>query len=407
MLFVAIALCVFVIFARRAAPGLYGRAADSPGVVLGLFAAVGVVSDRAFGATTDTAATADVAETMLSTLVFLSALQIEPARLARLSPASFRLAVIGAPIFLFAAAAAAFALLPGLSAWSAGALAAALVLNGAATDRRAFMRARAPEQMKSAVRLESAATLAFGAPFALIVAAAAMTPEAGPRPAAALEEAIASVLGGGLAGGLIAAAAGLPARRAAASGRARTASAWALGAGAVAFAAAAMTPLSAPAAAAGAGLVLARGARLSGESRRLLRRSGEQAVGPLAFALFGYVLGPRIVAEADLLVVLFAVFVVGGARILARESALATTDLDPASRRFVAWFGGAPGAASALFLLTLVDAGGLSDQETVLVSGATAVAAGVLITRLTSKPLARRYVKAAAAARRRFDPASA
>ncbi|MEO1310804.1 MAG: hypothetical protein AAFV51_07500 [Pseudomonadota bacterium] len=408
MLLAAIAIALFCMFAERSFPLLSQRAASSPALVLLIASAAGIAAARFGGLEADAAAVAALATTLLSGLAFAAGLQVKLGRLPKACPTSFRLATIGAPIFLVGAAAAAFALLPGLSSWSAVALAAALVLNGAATDRTVFMRAPAPNAMKFAVRTESAATLVLGAPAAIVLASAAGVPDAGARPAAALELTIASVLLGLILGAFIGAAAAIPARIAARSGRERLSRAFAVAGGATAFAAATFSIANPICAAAAAGLALAHDGRLAAPSRVALRRIADRGVSPVAFALFGFVLAPQILAEADLLILLFAVFVVGGVRIIAREAALARAPIDAESRRFVSWFGGAPGAASALFLLTYVDAGRMSDQEMVLTAGATAVFAGVLITRLTSKPIARRYVRALAAARRRFaDPAGA
>ena len=408
MIVAAIAIALFCMFAERSFPLLSERATRSPALILILSAVGGFFAARGLGAETDPAAVSAVATTMLAGLAFVAGLQVKITQLPRACPSTFRLATIGAPIFLAGCAAAAFTLLPGLSLWSALALGAALVLNGAATDRSAFMRAPAPDAMKFAVRTESAATLVLWAPAAVILAAAAGVPSEGARPASALEAAILSaVLGVGLGAG-VGLLLAIPARLAVRRENKRLASALVATGGAIAFAVGALTLADPICACAAAGLALAQDARLKAPERVKLRRLAERGLSPVAFALFGFVMGPRLIGEADLLIILFAIFVVGGVRIIAREAALARAPAEPESRRFLSWFGGAPGAASALFLLTYVDAGRMSDQELVLTAGATAVFAGVLITRLTSKPIARRYVKALGAARRRFgEPASA
>ncbi|HPE32734.1 MAG TPA: hypothetical protein PLV61_16190, partial [Parvularculaceae bacterium] len=93
---------------------------------------------QAFGAQplpTDLIAAA--AETGLAALVFVSAAQLRVSKFARRCPASFRLTLGGAPLFLIVCSLCAFILLPQLSLPSALLLGGALMLNGAAFDRRA------------------------------------------------------------------------------------------------------------------------------------------------------------------------------------------------------------------------------------------------------------------------------
>jgi NhaP-type Na+/H+ or K+/H+ antiporter len=78
------------------------------------------------------------------------------------------------------------------------------------------------------------------------------------------------------------------------------------------------------------------------------------------------------------------------------------------SQAFLAWFGGAPGAASALFILSLLDDVMIVDHEAFLTVSTVAVIAGVVAARLTSKPLTQGLLRQMAAARKRrmFAPAA-
>ena len=99
--------------------------------------------------------------------------------------------------------------------------------------------------------------------------------------------------------------------------------------------------------------------------------------------------------------VVFAVAAVTIIRVAPRLAILQTPGLAKESQLFLAWFGGAPGAASALFAMMLLGAPALFDADAVLVVTALAVTIGVFGARLTSKPLAKAFLRDAAAARKR------
>jgi hypothetical protein len=80
---------------------------------------------------------------------------------------------------------------------------------------------------------------------------------------------------------------------------------------------------------------------------------------------------------------------------------LQSSNLPKESQVFLAWFGGAPGAASALFILSLIDDPVIVDHDAVLTVGALAVVAGVFAARLTSRPLANAFLRQTAIARKR------
>ena len=115
---------------------------------------------------------------------------------------------------------------------------------------------------------------------------------------------------------------------------------------------------------------------------------------------FGLALAPR-VFQADLLTVLLAAAAVTVMRVGPRLAALKKTTLPRESQMFLAWFGGAPGAASALFLISLLDAPSIVAQDAVLTVGALAVLFGVFAARLTSRPLVKLLLKQTALAKKR------
>ncbi|MEO0880749.1 MAG: hypothetical protein AAFY22_13685 [Pseudomonadota bacterium] len=350
-------------------------------------------------------AMAGAAEAGLAALAFASAAQFRVSRFAGRCPAAFRLTIGGAPLFLLVCSLAAFVLLPQLTLASALLLGAALMINGAAFDRRAVINAPAPAEIKAAVRLESAAIIAFGAPVAVLLAALATSPGAHEPAAGPLLQASLGVLKGFALGGAI----GLGVARFGNALRRRTRTAmqradgkFAIAAGVVSFAVAKLVGGDALIAALSAGLLWGEETGALTSSRLRLRRAVEQGVAPAAYFAFGCLFAPRIL-QADLLSIVFAVAAVTVMRAGPRLAILQTPSLPRESQAFLAWFGGAPGAASALFLMMLFGNAALVDQDAILTVGALAVAAGVIAARLTSRPLANAFLRQRAlAAKRRF-----
>jgi NhaP-type Na+/H+ or K+/H+ antiporter len=375
---------------------LFQRAAAAPAAVLGAGALVAVLN-RLVGAPALPADLLGAAgETGLAALVFVSAAQLRVSRLASQCPASFRLTLGGAPLFLFVCSLCAFVLLPQLSPPSAMLLGAALMLNGAAFDRRAVTAAPAPAAIKSAVRIESAAIIALGAPVAMILAGNAIAPDAGEAPLGPLLAASLEVLKGFALGGAVGFIAGRHLERRSFFRGPRAAFA----AGLSAFL---LSPLigAEPVIAAGAaGLLWGEETRTKPLLRLRMRRLIERGVAPAAYFAFAAALAPRLF-QADLLTVLFAVAAVTVMRAGPRLAMLQTSALPKEAQVFLAWFGGAPGAASALFVLSLIDDPMIVEHDAFLTVSALAVALGVGAARLTSKPLAKGLVRQLALARRR------
>ncbi|MGE0409300.1 MAG: cation:proton antiporter [Amphiplicatus sp.] len=368
--------------------------AEAPALLLSLGAA-GAFLYRALGAPTPpTEFLAGAAEAGLGALVFVSAAQIRVSRFARVCPASFRLTLGGAPLFLVICSLGAFVLLPQLSMPSAMLLGGALMLNGAAFDRRAVTRAPAPASIKAAVRIESAAIIALGAPVAILIAGAATTPAPGDTPLRPLLDQSIAVAAAFAIGG----AAGLGAAR---YGRRRGREILAvMTAAGGAYIVCALIGAAPVIAAGAAGLVWGEESRARLVARLRLRRFVERGVAPLAYFAFGAALGPRLF-EADLLSILFAAAAVTVMRAGPRLAMLHTSRLPKESQAFLAWFGGAPGAASALFILSLMDNATLVDHEAFLTVAALSVIAGVFAARATSRPLANAFLRQTAIAKRR------
>lgn len=340
---------------------------------------------------------ASSADILLAGLAFAAAAQFRITKLAEICPASFRLAVGGAPLFLIICGLCAFIMTPQLNLAGAFLLAIALTLNGAAFDRRSVTAAPAPATIKSAVRLESAAILALGIPIAVILeslatSAPADVPAITPVYEISRSIFLAFAIGGSL--GLLAARLG---NRLKNKDKSIHAPVMAL-AGSVLICS--LIDAHIVVAAAAAGLLWGEDTFAPIVTRVRIRRFAERNISPIAFAAFGILLGPRIF-QGDLLSVLFALIAVSVLRAGPRYAALKKTKLPKQSQMFLAWFGGAPGAASALFLISLFDAPSVFAQDEILTVGALAVTFGVLAARLTSKPLVQFFLKESALARRR------
>jgi NhaP-type Na+/H+ or K+/H+ antiporter len=338
---------------------------------------------------------ARLGEAGLAALVFVSAAQLRISRFARACPSSFRLTLGGGPIFLVLSSLSAFILLPQLSLHAALLVGGALMLNGAAFDRRAVTSAPAPAAVKAAVRIESAGAIALGAPIAILLAGNAVAPGSGATAGPLLDASYAILKGFALGGaaGLFAARI-LERRKGWGPGRA------AVVGGVVAVMAAPLLGANPVIAAGAAGLLWGEDTRSPNSVRLGMRRLVEFAVAPAAYFLFGLALAPRAI-EGDLLSTLYALAAVSIMRVGPRFALLHGSRLPKESQAFLAWFGGAPGAASALFLLSLADDPMIVDHDGVLTIGALAVTAGVIAARLTSQPLASHFLRRSASARRR------
>ncbi len=332
----------------------------------------------------------------LGLIAFSAGTQFRVSRLAKDCPVSFRLGFGGAPLFLIISGLAAFILIPQVALAPAFLLGGILMLNGSTFDRRAITNAPAPSLIKAGVRLESAVILSLGLPVVMLLEANATAAAPGhgmlfPLLDASRSAVIAFGFGGSL--GLLAAIAG---------------NRWFMNYGVglsviMVIVAMVLSPVlgAHPVVAASAlGLIWGEQSRAGFVSRLRLRARLDRTVLPIGFFLFGLALSPRLL-EADLLGLTFALAAVTVMRAGPRLVALQRSVLPREGQMFMAWFGGTPGLASALYLLTLMSNGHLDDHELVLSLGTLCVLAGVITARVTSQPLVRHYVRALGLARRR------
>ena len=371
--------------------------ANAPAALLGAGFVISLLARAAGTPALDARLLALGADALLSILIFVAAIQFRLSTLAKNCPASFRLTVGGAPVFLGLCGLSAFVLVPQLGLGAAFVLAGALMLNGAAFDRRAVANARTPSLIKTAVRFESAAVLALGAPAFIALEALATTAPMGQPAATPIFDAARGMLIGfaiGGASGLLAAIVGKKLR----TPRSQIAIAC--------FSALLAALLSSIfggnilMTAAAAGLIWSEESPCRGLPRLRLRRSAELGIIPVTYFAFGLIMGPRLL-EADLLIVVFALAAATLMRAVPRLASLHHSSYPREAQGFLAWFGGAPGAASALCLISLLDTAGLVGLDAILTVGTPSVFFGVIAARLSSKPLLDSYLKESARARKR------
>lgn len=333
----------------------------------------------------------------LAMLVFLAAQQCRVSRLRRVSPAAFRLALFATPLCLAIFSATAFILVPGLELWGTLIVGVALVLGCAPAVEGPLLSAPIDDDTRCAARVEGAAAFSVALPIALIVEAGLMAPNAQmPLHTAPLFYSLAGfTVGGGL---------GLVLGRVVKLSNAPLPVLPFLVA-LSAYGAGLFTGFDPVMAAAGAGLLYSEEAKLSGAVRTRLWRTGERWLTPFAFAGFGFIFGPVLV-QADFLVWVMGVVAVTLGRIAPRMLVLQGRGLQSQDRNFLAWFGGAPGAASALMLLSLLGSPTAVVQDQPVALAAVTILLGLAFTRLTSQALTQRLVQETALARkRRYSPA--
>ena len=385
-----------------AAQRKFGRpAAKRPALVLalGLFFGLAIRAAKVDVMPPDMAAL--FASAGLGLFGFASAAQIRVSRLAATCPESLALTTRAAPLFFVICTLTTFIMLPSIGMAVAALISAALMLNGAAFDRAAISGAPTPRVVKRIVKLEGAAVVVLGVPVAVFAAAIAATPGMGEPAAGPLLSASFGVFKGFLFGGAFGLASGLLGTFLRKTVKRRRADMYV-----APIAAAASFGLS-PAigadpivAATAAGLLWGEQTKGAAATRTQLNLLAERLICPTTYFWFGALVLPRIFS-AELLPVLLAVSAVTILRAGPRLAILQRTKLPPESQRFLAWYGGAPGAGTALFLMTLIGNPAISDIDTILNVGALCVGAGVIIARGSSKPLISELLRQTANARRR------
>lgn len=402
--FVAIAAMVLlaIVLTRLTRSGLMQRLSTRPAVILCVAVAAGCLYQLIRLPEIEHDMISRLAAGALAALAFIAGLQFRVSKLMRQSPAALRLATIAGPLFLIAAAVSAFIMMPSLSIWSALLIGGSLMLNGAAIDRRAITSSSAPGEVKTTVELESAAALVIGLPLVIIIELLSDAPFSASN--GVIETGVfRAAIGFGIGGAIGLVSGRLCKRYAGPRGKDDgdyRRLVFAYGSGIAAFLLAPLLQGEAIIAAGAAGLIWSEEGCLSAARRRDLRQKFDHAIKPVAYAVFGFILGPSLL-QADILIILFSIGAITVLRIGPRLIALSSLGMNSHQQAFLAWFGGAPGAASALYLIKLMGISALMDQEMVLTIGTTCVFIAIIGTRLSSRPLASYFVRQNALARKR------
>ena len=388
-----VALCLAILVtAGLARSGAGAWLAARPLLTLGAGAAAGLGMQAAGLPGLPPDGVREAARLGLAFLGFAAAQQCRPSRLGTVCPPALRLAVIALPLVAVGAAAASFALLPGVGLRGAALIGTAFALGGGVFDEGAAMSAPLGDAVKRTIRLDAASALAFGIPVAVLVETAVVPPD----PTVGVWR----YAGFGLfAGTAVGGAIGLLAARLV---RVRDASVplAPLLAFAAAFAACRALGFDPVMGGVACGFLYSEEAGLLGPVRSRIFGAGLRWSAPPTLLAAGLMLGPVLVG-ADFLMLLAAGATVLVLAPVARGAALGATDLPDAARAFLSRFGGAPGVGAALFLLSLLASPALAAQSEALALGTLGLFGGVAIGRLASGPLVTRQVRAAARARKR------
>jgi NhaP-type Na+/H+ or K+/H+ antiporter len=337
-----------------------------------------------------------VAQFGLAMLAFVAAQQCRLSRLPHVSRAAFRLAGFGTPMMMLLFAGSAYILVPNLDLWAALMVGAAFALGGAPAIAGPLLSAPVADETRKAARLETASLLALNLPLLLLIDAAAIPVE----PSAPL---YLNPLFDGVAGFAVGGTIGLLAGRLLPLSDAELPVLPFL-VGVAAFVFAMATGFQPVMATVAAGILYSEEAPLAGPVRTRLWRTGERILMPIGLFAFGFVLGPLAVA-GDLLTWMMALLAVTVVRAIPRYGVLTGSSLPVEDRTFLVWFNGAPGAATAFFLLYLVGSPVGVQDEAIALGGATLIL-GLIATRAISRPLTSRLVQQTALAqKRRFRPA--
>lgn len=382
----ALISCFFVALRLKALAWLAAR----PLITVASASVVGLVWQGMSINTPDAELMRHAARFGLAMLGFFAALQCRVSRLAIRSPAAFRLASLAPIAFLALFTVTGFIVVPGLGILSALLIGAAVMLAGAPNVAAPLLTAPIETETKATARLESSATLCFALPLALLIEAGA-TPSIDPVHLQPLFKTLAGfAVGGGM--GLIA-------------GRLLPISSGPLPVmpGMVALAcygAAVYTTFDPVMATVAGGVLYSEETKLRADVRTRLWRVSEGLISPIAFIGLGLLLAPLLL-QVQLLGWVAAAFAIFGARACARFAALQRMPLASQDQNFLIWFGGAPGAATALFLISLTESASPVISDQALALGVAVTILGIAATRLHSRPLTSRLVQATARARKR------
>jgi NhaP-type Na+/H+ or K+/H+ antiporter len=310
-----------------------------------------------------------------------------------------RLLALGLPLTVLTGWALAAWLLPGLGAWLALLVGAALAPTDAALGASVMTNPAVPARVRRLITVESGLNDGIVTPIVFVALSGAASAEglsgaAGPA-AAVLELAI-----GAAVGGAVGAVGGWLLREARASG-------WAaeelsgiavLGLAVAAYAAALVVHGNGFVAAFCGGLTFGATAGRRGPAELGFTEQAGALLGLIVWLAFGAVAVPVLVDHAEWTTVLYAVLSLSVIRMVPVAVATIGTTMDVRTVLFVGWFG-PRGLASLVFaLITLEELGPAADDAVAVITGT--VLLSVVVHGFSAAPLAARYGRSAATGER-------
>ncbi len=392
--FVALAICLFAAFSRKAE-----RSPLTPPM---FFLAVGFCLGGDgldwIRLEVDGEAMHVLAELTLILVLFTDAARIDLTCLRREESLPARLLGIGMPLTIVAGAALGVALLPGLGWTEALLLAAILAPTDAALGQAVVSNPLVPVRIRQSLNVESGLNDGIALPVVLVFASLAGAREEVGDAGYWLRFAALAVTLGPLAGWAV----GFVGGRIVGWG---TRSGWindafqriaGLGLALLAFGAAELVGGNGFIAAFAAGLTLGNTARGVCQCLYEFGEAEGQLLTLLVFLAFGAAMLPEALPHFTGSAALYALLFLSVVRMLPVALSLLGTGLRPASLAFLGWFG-PRGLASILFALLVVEEGRLESGPFLEAVVVLTVLASTILHGITAYPLARRYGEYAAA----------
>jgi sodium/hydrogen antiporter len=332
-----------------------------------------------------------LAEATLALVLFTDAVRVNLRRLKREIGVPVRMLVVGLPLTIVAGTLLAYGIFPDMTFWAAAVLATILAPTDAALGLPVVSNERLPSRVRQGLNVESGLNDGICVPLLIVflTLAVAEEGEADVEPVRILLEEIGL---GSLAGG-VAAAVGAVILRSDAT-RGWMSRPWrqinGLATPLLAYSSAAALGGSGFIAAFVAGLVYSAVAGEEAEPATTVAENTGELLNALTFLLFGAVLLGPALEELDWRIAAYAVLSLTVVRMAPVAVALAGNGMRPATVGFLGWFG-PRGLASIVFVLLVLDQGGLRESSLIATVVTVTVALSVLLHGMTAWPGAARY----------------
>jgi NhaP-type Na+/H+ or K+/H+ antiporter len=329
-------------------------------------------------------------ETALVWVLFSDAARVPLRDLRADAGRCVRLLALGLPLTVVAGWVLAAWLLPGLDAWLALLVGAALAPTDAALGASVVTNPAVPARVRRLITVESGLNDGIVTPVVFVALAGAVSAEGladAPGPAAALLDLVI----GAAVGGAVGAVGGRLLREARSRGWAaeELSGVAVLGLAAAAYAAALVAQGNGFVAAFCGGLTFGATAGRRGPAELAFTEQAGSLLGLIVWLAFGAIAVPVLLDHADWTTLLYAVLSLTVIRMVPVAVAMLGAGMDARTVLFVGWFG-PRGLASLVFaLITLEELGPAADDTVAVITGT--VLLSVLVHGVSAAPLAARY----------------